>query len=61
MILSKAQVKLYRSIEISGEVNIDPKVTVLVGQNESGKTAFLQALHKAQPWECLVWEATRTT
>ena len=49
MILSKAVVKLYRSIENSGEVNIDPKVTVLVGQNESGKTAFLQALYKTQP------------
>lgn len=49
MILSKAQIKSYRSIEDSGAVDIDPKVTVLVGQNESGKTAFLQSLYKTQP------------
>ena len=47
MLLTSAHVTLFKSIEDSGDVPIDPYVTVLVGQNESGKTAFLQALHKA--------------
>lgn len=47
MLLSNAQVRSFKSIEKSGDVSIDPKVTILVGQNESGKTAFLQALHKS--------------
>src|SRR5947209_17629501 len=51
MLLSHAQVKVFRSITDSGVVPIDPYVTVLVGQNESGKTAFLQALHQAVPAE----------
>ncbi len=42
---------MFKSIEDSDEVPIDPQVTVLVGQNESGKTAFLQALHRARPVE----------
>lgn len=51
MLLSAAQVRQYKSIEDSTRVSIDPHVTVLVGQNESGKTAFLQALHKSRPVE----------
>ncbi len=51
MLLSAAQVRQYKSIEDSTQVSIDPHVTVLVGQNESGKTAFLQALHKSRPVE----------
>ena len=44
MLLVKAAVQNFRSIDVSGEVDIDRDVTVFVGQNESGKTAFLQAL-----------------
>ncbi|MGH9942173.1 MAG: AAA family ATPase [Pyrinomonadaceae bacterium] len=51
MRLISAQVRNFKSIEDSGSVSIDPEVTVLVGQNESGKTAFLQALHKARSIE----------
>lgn len=51
MLLSKAQVISFKSIEKSGDVIIEPKVTILVGQNESGKTAFLQALHKSSSVE----------
>lgn len=51
MLLTRATVQVFKSIENSGSVLIDPDVTVLVGQNESGKTAFLQALHKARPVE----------
>lgn len=49
MLLTAAEVRQFKSIEDSGSVEIDPNVTVLVGQNESGKTAFLQALHKSRP------------
>jgi hypothetical protein len=49
MLLAKVQVENFRSIDKSGEVAIDPKLTVLVGQNESGKTAFLSALDLSYP------------
>ena len=45
--LVKAQVWKYKSIEDSMPVDLSSDVTVLVGKNESGKTAFLEALHKA--------------
>lgn len=48
MLLTNAQVKMFKSIEDSEPVSIDDYVTVLVGQNEAGKTAFLQALYKAK-------------
>lgn len=47
--LVKAQVWKYKSIEDSTPVALSDSVTVLVGKNESGKTAFLEALHKAMP------------
>ncbi|MFT3878495.1 MAG: hypothetical protein QM703_02410 [Gemmatales bacterium] len=47
--LIKAQVWKYKSIEDSTPVTLADDVTVLVGKNESGKTAFLEALHKAMP------------
>jgi predicted ATP-dependent endonuclease of OLD family len=47
--LVKAQVWKYKSIEDSTAVVLADDVTVLVGKNESGKTAFLEALHKALP------------
>jgi predicted ATP-dependent endonuclease of OLD family len=43
--LVKAQMFKYKSIEDSSQVEIGEDVTVLVGKNESGKTAFLEALH----------------
>jgi hypothetical protein len=48
MLVTHAQVKLFKSIDDSDSVTIDNYTTVLVGQNESGKTAFLQALYKAK-------------
>lgn len=47
--LTKAKVFKYKSIEDSSPVEIAEDVTVLVGKNEAGKTAFLEALHKALP------------
>jgi hypothetical protein len=43
-------VRKFRSIENSGAVRFEPDVTCLVGKNESGKTAFLEALHQANPF-----------
>jgi len=45
MKLTRARVVNYRSIDDSSWVDIDD-VTALVGKNESGKTAFLQAIRK---------------
>ena len=45
MKLSQARVVNYRSIDDSSWVKVDD-VTALVGKNESGKTAFLQAIRK---------------
>ena len=49
MLLVKARVQNFRSIDDSGVVEVDPDVTVFVGQNESGKTAFLKALALSHP------------
>lgn len=48
MKLTKAQIRRYRSIEELDEFRIEPDVTCLVGKNESGKTATLQALFKSR-------------
>src|SRR5438270_3815175 len=49
MKLKKVLVSHYRNIISSTEVEIQPDVTCLVGKNESGKTAFLEALRRLQP------------
>jgi energy-coupling factor transporter ATP-binding protein EcfA2 len=49
MKLTNVQVRNFRNIIDSGEVAIQPDVTCIVGKNESGKTAFLQALHRLNP------------
>lgn len=49
MKLIRAQVRMFRNILDSTAVEIDPNVTCLVGKNESGKTAFLQALYRFDP------------
>jgi AAA15 family ATPase/GTPase len=49
MKLVAVEVSNFRSIHKSGIVEVDPTVTVLVGQNESGKTAFLSALDLSHP------------
>jgi hypothetical protein len=47
--LVNAHVSYYRSIEDSEEFEIDPDVTCMVGKNEAGKTAVLQALYRLNP------------
>jgi len=49
MKLKEAQVRLYRNFVDSSSVPIDEAVTCLVGKNESGKTAFLEALYSLKP------------
>jgi len=49
MRLVSAHVEKFRSIDDSGEVPIQEDVTALVGKNESGKTAFLEALQRLNP------------
>lgn len=49
MQLKAFKVQMYRSILDSGWVDVDD-ITVIVGKNESGKTALLKALHKFNPF-----------
>lgn len=51
MRLIKARVKGYRSIKDTGYFEIENLKTILVGANEAGKTAILQALQKLNPPE----------
>ena len=49
MKLRKFTVKEFRSIWDSKAIEVDDKVTCLVGKNESGKTALLTALYRTNP------------
>jgi predicted ATPase len=49
MKLISVRVRMFRNILDSTEVAIDAKVTCLVGKNESGKSAFLEALWRLKP------------
>lgn len=49
MRLKSAQVTNYKSISDSGVFTVTPNVTCLVGKNESGKTAVLEALYRLKP------------
>jgi len=50
MLLRKAHVTNFKIIEDSGEFTLD-RVTCLVGKNESGKTALLEALYRLNPYD----------
>jgi predicted ATPase len=49
MKLGSARVRMFRNIVDSGQIDFEPDVTCLVGKNESGKTAVLQAIHRQNP------------
>lgn len=51
MRLIKARVQGYRSIVDTGYFDVENGKTILVGPNEAGKTAILQALQKLNPPE----------
>lgn len=39
----------YKNIDDSNDIDVDEKVTCLVGKNEAGKTATIQALYRVNP------------
>lgn len=43
--LKKVRIKNFRGIQDSGEIDFMPGITILVGQNESGKTSILEAIN----------------
>ena len=49
MILRSFEVRRYKNVRCSGEVRVRDDVTCLVGKNESGKSALLQALYRLNP------------
>ena len=49
MRLKKARVKKYRSIRDTGLFDVEPGKTILVGPNEAGKSALLEALQRINP------------
>jgi predicted ATP-dependent endonuclease of OLD family len=49
MKLLRVQIDHFKNILDSGPIAIQPDVTCIVGKNESGKTAVLQALHRFKP------------
>ncbi|PKO82714.1 MAG: OLD family endonuclease [Betaproteobacteria bacterium HGW-Betaproteobacteria-13] len=51
MRLSAARVRKYRSIRDTGWFDVEDAKTILVGPNEAGKTAILQALQQINPPE----------
>jgi hypothetical protein len=51
MRLSKARVQNYRSIIDTGWFDVEDAKTILVGPNEAGKTALLQAIQQINPPE----------
>jgi predicted ATPase len=49
VILRSARVRKYKSVDDSGTIKFEEKVTSLVGKNEAGKTALMEALYRLNP------------
>ncbi len=58
MLLHKARVSNFKIVEDSNEFRVD-QVTCLIGKNESGKTAILDALYRLNPYDPEVAEFDR--
>lgn len=58
MKLKTCRVTHYKSVEDSSEIVVHPSVTCLVGKNESGKTAVLQALRRLWPTDGVTFNVT---
>jgi hypothetical protein len=54
VIVTRVHVTNFLSVEDSTEFEIEPDITCLVGKNESGKTAVLQAIYRSNPVETSV-------
>ena len=48
MLISKAHIKAFRSI-FEFTIPIEPKITLMIGPNESGKTNLLRSLEAFKP------------
>ena len=51
MKLTKVRIENFKSIQDSTEFDIDDKITCLIGKNQAGKTALLEALNQFNPIE----------
>ncbi|WP_210507712.1 AAA family ATPase [Naasia sp. SYSU D00057] len=49
MRLFVARVRKFKNVLDSGSINFDPAISALVGKNESGKSAILEALYRVNP------------
>src|SRR5205085_4524408 len=49
MFLQRVRVTKYRSIRDSGWFDVDKGKTILIGPNEAGKTAILEAMQRINP------------
>lgn len=49
MILRSARVRKYKSVTDSGPIKFEEKVTALIGKNEAGKSAVMEALYRLNP------------
>ena len=49
MLLKSVQIGHFKHVLDSSLVEIQPDITCLVGKNESGKTAFIEALRRLKP------------
>ncbi len=49
--LKNVTINKYKSIGTEQSFKVEPDVTVLVGKNESGKTAILEAISKSNPYQ----------
>ena len=47
--LLSVEIDHFKNVLKSGPIAIQPDVTCIVGKNESGKTAVLQAIHRFKP------------
>lgn len=56
MKLKSAHVQRFRNIVDAQSFDVDPDVTALVGKNESGKTAVLEALYRINPVHTAMFE-----
>lgn len=59
MKLKSFRITHYKSVEDSNEIVVNPSVTCLVGKNESGKTAVLQALRRLWPTDGVTFNTTK--
>ena len=47
--IDSVRIQNFRSINDTGQVDLESEITALIGRNESGKTNFLKALQSFNP------------